>query len=67
MPSKTEEAARAFANLNTWAAIEVLLEGGMLYGTRTHDAASKILKIARKERQKELKIYDRAKSSIDAA
>jgi hypothetical protein len=67
MPSKTEEAARAFANLNTWAAIEVLLEGGLLYGTRPHDAASKILRIVRKERQKELKIYDRAKSSIDAA
>ena len=52
-------AAEAHTNLNTFAAVASLLEGGHLYGARTHAAASRIIAICKKEQHKWLMEYDR--------
>lgn len=60
------DAARAHTNLNTWAAIQAILEGGTLYEERTHSAASKVIEICKREMKKELAIYDRACAKASA-
>lgn len=51
------EAARAHTNLNTFGSVVSLLEGGHVYG---HNAtASRIIATAKKEMQRQLKIYDK--------
>ena len=55
-----EEAARAHSNLNTFASIVTILEGGHLYGWQTQAAEGKIIKICCAEQQKWLARYDRA-------
>ena len=53
-------AAEAHTNINTWAAVVTLLEGGHLYSGRGHIAAQRVIKIANAEQQKELAIFDKA-------
>jgi hypothetical protein len=59
---KTEDhikkAAQAHTNLNMWAAIQAIIEGGCFYGNRPHKACSRILKIIKAERERELLEYD---------
>lgn len=54
-----KEAMNAQTNLNIFAAVEVLLEGGTIYG-RTPAAAGKIIAICRAEQQRQLRIMDKA-------
>lgn len=53
-----EDAARAHSNLSTFAAVEALLEGGVVYGDVP--AARRIIEICKKEAQRQLRLYDAA-------
>lgn len=60
-------AANAHSNLNLFASIEALLEGGLLYGNSDASAgvtARKILKLCKAETSKQLVLYDKY---LDAA
>jgi len=52
------KAAEAHTNLNVWAQVENLLEGGCFYGTRHHEPVARILKIVQEQRVRELHEYD---------
>lgn len=54
------EAARAHSNLNTFATIVTILEGGHLYDNRTYKAAQRIIAICKQQQQRELRAFDRA-------
>jgi hypothetical protein len=60
------EAAKAYANLNTWGTVVALLESGALNGGQTHAAQQRVIKIAQVEMQKHLVQYDRAVASVVA-
>ena len=64
MSKKTKDAvvaaAHAFADLNTFASVVTILEGGHLYTPGSHDAAEAIIKICHGEQQKHLRKYDSA-------
>jgi len=67
MKTKTDhakEAANAHANLNTWACVAALLEGGTLSGANTYRAQQRVIKIAHAEMQKHLKEYDAAMAKV---
>ena len=53
-------AAEALTDLNTFASVVTILEGGHLYDGNA--AAQKIIKICLREQQKRLREYDRAVS-----
>lgn len=53
----TKKAAEAHSNLNTYAAVVALMEGGLIYGIR-HAAATKIIRICKQEQQHFLRVYD---------
>ncbi len=54
------DAATALADLNTFATVVTILEGGHIYRPQSHGAARKIIKICQAEEQKLLGKYDRA-------
>lgn len=57
---KRSKAVEAHTNLNTFAVVVSVLEGGCLYGSRTADiTAQKIIKLCQDEMQRQLRIYDR--------
>lgn len=59
---RIEEASQAHTNLNMFAAVAEMLEGGCIYGVGTApDTAQKIVKLCRKEQQNQLRIYDMAR------
>ena len=62
-----QEAAHHHTTLNTFAAIEALLEHGMIYDSRANAAAQRILKIAKEERQRQLLRMDSALARVAAA
>jgi len=47
------------SNLNAFAAVVILLEGGLVYGNDQYGATSRIIAIAKKAQQQELKRYDK--------
>jgi hypothetical protein len=53
-----KKAAQAHTNLNMWAAIQAIIDGGCFCGTRPHKACSRILRIIKAERERELMEYD---------
>lgn len=55
-------ASNAHSNLNAFATVAIILEGGVVYGTNA--AASRIIKIALDEQQRQLKLYDAAIARI---
>lgn len=55
-----EKAARALADLNTFALIVSILEGGHIYVSSSHTAAGRIVTICQREQKKLLKAYDAA-------
>lgn len=55
------DAARAHTNLNTFASIVSILEGGHVYGGE-NKAASKIIAICKEEQTRWLREYDKAKA-----
>jgi hypothetical protein len=59
-----ERAARAHSNLNIFAAVAALLEGGVIYplypSGSASSAAQRIVRICNAEGQKQLRIYDAA-------
>jgi hypothetical protein len=58
-------AAEAHTNLNTWGAVQTILESGLLYGkTRKHAAARRVIATAKTEQQKWLCVYDSALARI---
>lgn len=61
-----KDAATAQANLNAWAGVVALLEGGTLSGVNTHRAQQKVIKIANAEMQKHLAEYDAAIAAVTA-
>jgi hypothetical protein len=58
-----KEAAEAHTNLNLFAAIQALLENGLVYGGE-NAAAAKIIAICRKEQNRQLAIYDAASAVL---
>jgi hypothetical protein len=59
-----KDAATAHANLNTWAAVVALLEGGTLSGSKTYAAQQRVIKIAQAEMAKHLSEYDAAIAAV---
>lgn len=53
-------AAEAHTDLDIFTAIEKILEGGCIYGNKSHDAAARILKICRAETRRLVVEYDAA-------
>ncbi len=62
--AKIREAARAHSDLNIFASVVTILEGGHIYTPKSFSAVERIIKICRAEQQKRLREYDRA---VDAA
>ena len=60
------DAARAHTNLNTFASVVSILEGGHLYG-RENKAASRIIAICKTEQARWLRAYDKAKAEAEKA
>ena len=54
------DAAHALCDLNTFASIVTILEGGHIYMPGSHKASAQIIQICRREQQKRLMEYDRA-------
>lgn len=64
VPSKDVDAAmRAKSELNTFASIVAILEGGTISGDNA--AATKIIKMCKAEQQRQLRIMDRAVAAIN--
>jgi hypothetical protein len=57
-----KEAAEAHTNLNVFASIVSILEGGHLYGAASDRAAQRIVEICKAEQDKCLGRFDRAVS-----
>lgn len=55
-----KEACQAHTNLNIFAAVVSLLEGGHLYGCDNDAAAQRIIGICKREQDKCLRRYDHA-------
>lgn len=55
-----KEAAQAHTNLNVFASVVSLLEGGHLYGAHHDRTAQRIIEICKAEQAKCLARYDRA-------
>jgi hypothetical protein len=56
-----KEAARAYSNLNIWAAVLALMEGSLL-SCHGHKSEAQVSKIAKREMVRELKHYEQEKS-----
>lgn len=56
---RLETALHAHTNLNMFAAIVEMLEGGTIYGG-TNSARNRIIAICKKEQQRQLRILDKA-------
>lgn len=60
MRRKIEIAAHAHTNLNIFAAIASILEGGTIYGSRTaQSTAQKIIRLCNEEGMRQLRTYDK--------
>jgi hypothetical protein len=67
MPKKSDhlkEAAEAHTNLNVFASIVSILEGGHLYGCHSDGTAQRIIEICKAEQSKCLARYDRARAAV---
>jgi hypothetical protein len=56
-----KEAAQAHSNLSIWAAVLTLMEGSLL-SAHGHRAEAQVVKIAKREMQRELKHYDKERA-----
>lgn len=56
------EAGRAYSELNTFASIQAILEGGIIHGDNR--TATKIIKLCKMEIQRQLFLFDAAKFKI---
>lgn len=56
-------AAEAHSNLNTYAAVIAILEGGLIYDGR-HARAQQIIAIAKLASAEELRLYDKAVAQL---
>lgn len=61
---QAKAAARALANLNTWGAVQAMLEGGTLSGANTRAAQLRVVAIAKREMQKHFLEYEAALHKI---
>lgn len=59
-----KRATRAHTNLNAFASLVALIEGGVFYGSETHAATRRITAICLKQQAKYLREYDRAVARI---
>lgn len=55
-----KDATNALVDLNTFATVVTILEGGHLYSWKSQAAAQRIINICKTEQQKRLNEYDRA-------
>lgn len=58
-------AAEAHTNLNVFASVVSILEGGHLYGAYSDRAAQRIIKICKSEQDKCLARFDKARAAAD--
>ena len=58
-------AAQAHTDLNTFAAVVSILEGGHIYRANTYSAVQRIIKICQTEQAKALREHDRALAEIE--
>jgi chorismate mutase len=58
-----KEAAEAHTNLNVFASVVSILEGGHLYGATNDRAAQRIIELCKAEQAKCLVRYDRAREA----
>jgi hypothetical protein len=56
-----KEAAQAHSNLTMWAAVLALMESSLL-SCHAHKSEAQVVKIAKREIQRELKHYDNARA-----
>lgn len=61
---RLKEAMHAHTNLNTFAAVVSLLEGGHLYGATSDGAAQRIIEICKAEQDRCLARYDAAVAAL---
>ena len=54
------QAAQAYTDLNIFAAVEALLEGGCVYTTSGQAMADRIIALCKQEQQRQLRAYDAA-------
>ena len=59
-----QNACRAHSNLIVFAAVVKLLEGGLLY-SESFPTAEKIIALAKKEQQRCLALYDKARARVN--
>jgi len=52
------------SNLNAFASVVILLEGGLIYGNNQYRAVSRIITIAKNAQQQELKRYDKEMAKL---
>lgn len=57
-----KEAAEAHTNLNVFASVVSILEGGHLYGATSDRAAQRIIELCKAEQSKCLAQFDRARN-----
>jgi hypothetical protein len=57
-------ACEAHSDLNIFAAVIAILEGGTIYTSSGYSAASKIVKLCKAETQKQLRQYDLAVAQV---
>lgn len=54
-----DKAARAYSDLNIFAAVTAIMEGGFVYTPTGKRLAAKITKLCQAECQRQIRIYDR--------
>ena len=57
-------ATKHHSTLNAFASVVVLLEGGIVYDPAAYRAAQRIIDIAKREEQRQLKKYDKAMQKL---
>lgn len=59
-----KDVAQAHTNLNVFASVVSILEGGHLYGAISDEAANRIIAISQREQARCLKRYDEAVAAL---
>ena len=65
MTDYTRDAMNALSDLNIFAAVVTILEGGHLYCTKSNKAADRIIQLCKFEQHKRLQEMDYAKARAD--
>jgi hypothetical protein len=59
------QAARAHTDLNIFAAVVAILEGGCIYTAEAKGTVSKIINLCQVEQRRQLELYDKAVRCVE--